>query len=325
VQYPTWASDIEINFASRGIVEAIQEPSDGAPPVTDKNNFSALFSLRIYIHKDLKQEYLMERCPLALWKALKERYEQQEELIWPLANHDICSKLKFCEKELTDAEKIEKTLSTMLPEDRIWHQQYRSSNFQQYSQLIHTLSQVEKHHELLLQNAHQRPLGCAPLPEVHYNVHNNAGNKKEFKGNNFSRNSAGKHKFNNRRKFHKRGKGKEKAPPPRGNSRKLCNRCGSNNHVAKECRCPPHLVLLYQKSLKKPKFDKPRYEVHFNLTEPTPKVESSQLAPTAPQNNLTLPQENPIATTGMLNLPEEDPMDGMLIEYFSKDPLEDLE
>ena len=74
--YPTWASDIEINFASRGIVEAIQEPIAGATPIQDKKKFSALFLLRLYIHKDLKQEYLMERCPLALWKALKERYEQ---------------------------------------------------------------------------------------------------------------------------------------------------------------------------------------------------------------------------------------------------------
>jgi hypothetical protein len=92
-----------------------------------KKKFFALFLLRLYIHKDLKQDYLMERCPLASWKALKERYEQQKELIWPSTNHEwnhlrlqdfkivveynhvvhtICSKLKFCEKEPTDAEKI---------------------------------------------------------------------------------------------------------------------------------------------------------------------------------------------------------------------------
>ena len=78
--------------------------------------------------------------PRELWDTLKERYEQQKELIWPEANHDwnhlrlqnfksgadynhvvhkICSKLKFCEQESTDADKIEKTLSTMLPSDRV--------------------------------------------------------------------------------------------------------------------------------------------------------------------------------------------------------------
>ena len=81
--------------------------------------------------------------PCELWVALKERYEQQKELIWPKVNHEwnhlclqdfkyvadynhvvhrICSKLKFCEKEPTDADKIEKTLSTMLPSDRVLQQ-----------------------------------------------------------------------------------------------------------------------------------------------------------------------------------------------------------
>jgi len=31
--------------------------------------------LRFYIHKDLKQEYIMEENPRTLWLALKERYE----------------------------------------------------------------------------------------------------------------------------------------------------------------------------------------------------------------------------------------------------------
>uniref|UniRef100_K4AMW3 CCHC-type domain-containing protein n=1 Tax=Setaria italica TaxID=4555 RepID=K4AMW3_SETIT len=222
----------------------------------------------------------MERCPLALWKDLKEPNHEWNHLRlqhfkivanYNHAIHSICSKFKFCEKEPTDVEKIEKTLSTMLPKDRI----FDGVNLQQYSQLIHTLSQIEKHLELLLKNVYQHPPGSAPCPEVHYNVHN-TDNKKEFKGNNFSRNSVGKRKFNNRCKFHKRGKGKGKAPPPHGNSRKLCNRCGSDNHVAKKCHCPRHLVLLYQKSLKKPKFDKPRYEYHFNLFEATPEIGSSQ-------------------------------------------------
>ena len=80
----------------------------------------------------------MIESPKELWDALKERYEQQKELIRPEANHEwnhlrlqdfksvadfnhavhrICSKLKFCEKEPSDKDKIEKTLSTMLPSD----------------------------------------------------------------------------------------------------------------------------------------------------------------------------------------------------------------
>ena len=59
------------------------------------------------------------------------------------AIHRICSKLKFYEKEPTDADKIEKTLSTKLPSDRVLQQQYRAHNYQLYSQLIHTLTQAE--------------------------------------------------------------------------------------------------------------------------------------------------------------------------------------
>ncbi|BAD61273.1 hypothetical protein [Oryza sativa Japonica Group] len=110
----------------------------------------------------------------------------------------------FCEQEPTEAEKIEKTLSTMLPEDRIPTQQYHANNFQKRSLLIHTLTQAERHHELSLKNAQQRPPGSAPLPEVHFNVQNNAENKKGFKGNssNNPKNLTGKRKRNNnRRKF----------------------------------------------------------------------------------------------------------------------------
>jgi hypothetical protein len=71
------------------------------------------------------------------------------------------------------------------------------------------LSQAEKHHELLLKNAHQHPPGSAPLPEVHYNAHSPTGNKINFKKNNFSKSSAGKRKFNNSCKFFRREKGEK--------------------------------------------------------------------------------------------------------------------
>ena len=137
--YPTWASDIKISLASRGFLATIQEPQDGVV-VQDKQIYTDLVLLCFYIHKDLKAEYIMTENPHELWKSLKERYEQQKELIWPEANHEwnhlrlqdfkyvadynhdvhkIYSKLKFCEKEPTHADKIEKTLSTMLPSNRV--------------------------------------------------------------------------------------------------------------------------------------------------------------------------------------------------------------
>ena len=101
--------------------------------------------------------------------------------------------MKFCEKEPTDADKIEKTLSTMLPFDQVLQQQYRAKNFKVYLKLIHTLSQAEKHDELLLKNHHKRPVGTAPLPEVH-NVQKKAKNKK-FNGP-APKNTSGQRKHN---------------------------------------------------------------------------------------------------------------------------------
>jgi hypothetical protein len=60
------------------------------------------------------------------------------------AVHNICSKLQFCEREPTKADKIEKTLSMMLPSERIITQQYREKNFTVYSSLIQTLKQAGK-------------------------------------------------------------------------------------------------------------------------------------------------------------------------------------
>ena len=88
------------------------------------------------------------------------------------AVHRICSKLQFCEKEPTDADKIEKTLSTMLPSKRILQQQYHERRFQVYSELIQTLLEAEKHSKLMVWNNQQHPVGSAPLLEVHAYTHN---------------------------------------------------------------------------------------------------------------------------------------------------------
>ena len=62
-------------------------------------------------------------------------------------------------------DKIKMTLSTMLPCDGVLQQQYRAKSFEVYSKLIHTLSQAEKHDELLMKNHHKHLIGSAPLLE----------------------------------------------------------------------------------------------------------------------------------------------------------------
>jgi len=78
----------------------------------------------------------MEEEPNVLWLSLKNRYEQQKAVILPEANHEwthirlqdyksigdynhavhkICARLRFCGKEPSDADKIEKNTSNYDP------------------------------------------------------------------------------------------------------------------------------------------------------------------------------------------------------------------
>ncbi|KAJ1262453.1 hypothetical protein BS78_09G108800 [Paspalum vaginatum] len=86
--------------------------------------------------------------------------------------HMISTKLQFCDKALSDANKTEKTLSIMLSAERILQQQYLEKNFTVYSELIQTLLQAKRHRELMVWNNQQCPLCSAPLPEVHANAQN---------------------------------------------------------------------------------------------------------------------------------------------------------
>ena len=80
-------SDIKIALASHSLLATIQEPQPRVV-LQDKHTYTTLVLLRFYIYKDLKSEYLMIENPRELWVALKERYEQEKELIWPEANHE---------------------------------------------------------------------------------------------------------------------------------------------------------------------------------------------------------------------------------------------
>ena len=183
--YPTWAVDIKVSLASRGLYQAVLPLQEGVAPLDDQHIYTALYIIRSHIHPDLKAEYLLEENPRNLWKSLKQRYEQQKALLanceWTQLHlqdfktvsdynhvvHRICSKLQFCEKEPSNEDKIEKTHSTMLPSERILQQQYRERNFQVYSDLIHTLLEAEKHSELMVWNNQQRPVGSAPLQSTY--------------------------------------------------------------------------------------------------------------------------------------------------------------
>jgi hypothetical protein len=182
-----------------------------------------------------------------------------------------------------------------------------------------TLTQAEKHHELILKNDQQRPLGSAPLPEIHFNVHK-PDNKKRFK------------------------KKKSKIPLELANStsvnyiREKKERVKARPHHLRAIKFATNVVVratllgtalplstlffYIKKSLKKERSDKPWFEAHFNIAEATPEVGRSSLAPTEPQN--TLAGENFTAVDNKLILSQDDETDDMIIEYLLKDPYGDL-
>jgi hypothetical protein len=191
----------------------------------------------------------------------------------------------------------------MLPLDRILQHQYHAKNYQTYSDLVRDLLQAEKHDELTLRNYHQRSVGSAPLPEVHYNVKSNEkgdGSKNQHK--NFGKFKKGKCNSKNM-KNRDRGQGKDKGKTF------TCHKCGGANHFARKCRTPKHLVELYKKSLKESNNNKRLYEVHFN--DMTNEASTSRTLP----SNLEMPK-----------LTDTDDMDleKMIMEYHSNDVYGDL-
>jgi hypothetical protein len=122
----------------------------------------------------------------------------------------------------------------MLPSDRVLKHQYRTSNYQCYSELIHDLFQTEKHDELTMRNHHQRHVGTTPLLEVNYSSKGKekTDGAKPFKNvDKFKKSKKNKHK-KNKSKDQRSGKGKKSSK---------CHRCGGANHIVKKCKILQHL------------------------------------------------------------------------------------
>lgn len=327
--YLTWAMDVKINLTAKGLNSAITTPAQGTSSITDITRYSALHFIRHHLHPDLKTEYLMEENPLTLWNSLKERYDQQRAVMLPEAQrewalvrfqdfksvaaynsvvHKINSKLRFCNNAVSDADLIEKTLSTFHPSMRILAEQYRQQKYKKYSELIYSLLQAEKHNELLEKNNLARPTGTMPLPESHFN----SKNTQKFNGSNKNRRTFnGKWKRNEKQNKYGVQKGKGSFKKNERTSNTGCFRCGCKGHIAKKCDTSNHLVELYQQSLGKgKKAQGNQYEAHFTGNEDgTPTVDGSR------DDSLNMDNQEQ-------NQQVEDPIldvDDMLVEFGSSD------
>ena len=94
---------------------------------------------------------------------------------------DIVSRLELCGIKLTDAELLEKTLSTFHASNIVLQQQYRQRQFATYLDLIYVLFTAKQTNELLLKNHDLRPAGSKALPEANANSEKIIGHFKGYK------------------------------------------------------------------------------------------------------------------------------------------------
>lgn len=288
VNYLSWILDAQIHLDARGLGNTIIQGNEES----NQDKAKAMIFLRHHIDEGLKSEYLTIKDPLELWENLKERYDHQKSVILPKARYDwihlrfqdfkkvseynsaifkITSQLKLCGENISDADLLEKTLSTFHASNMVLQQQYREKGFTKYSELISCLLVAEQNNKLLMQNHENRPTGSAPIPETNVVAHN-SGNFERKRDHGSSRGRGRGRGHNSSRYFGGRNNGVRKprggqSNPSKGKS--LCYKCGMNGHWANTCRTPSHLVKLYQESTKKGK------NVEANMVAQTDGVETN--------------------------------------------------
>ncbi|XP_020242837.1 uncharacterized protein LOC109821054 [Asparagus officinalis] len=260
----------------------------------------ALIFLRHHLNKDLKNEYLTEKDPAVLWQSLKDRFDQQTAIMLPQAQYDwlnlrfqdfksvteynstlhrIVSQLKLCKQNITEAELIEKTLSTF---------------------------HAKKHNQLLMRNHNARPVGSLAVPEAHATNQSNTHGRGHGRGRGRGRGSYRGGRGRGRRNAYglqDRGKGQNKDRSPSNkpnshqqvaNNKQACYRCGCEDHWSRTCRTPKHLVEAYQRMLKDSKGKSKHGETHHA---------------SLPEANMTLKDDNyddNLLKMGDMNMDDDD-------------------
>ncbi|CAM8929947.1 unnamed protein product [Rhodiola kirilowii] len=293
--YMSWTIDIETHLDSMDLHETIIVGNTSSK--LDKAK--SLIFLRRQLDENLKNEYLTVKDPSNLWKNLKDRFDHQRDVMLPLYREKwaalrfqdianvsdynsemikIVSHLNFCGDKTTDAEMMEKTLSTFHASNVTLQQQYRVRGFEKYHELIGTLLVAERNNELLIKNHQSRPTGSRTFSEVHFANSNESRPMNYFQGQGQGRgrgrgqgrgrsfgqgHSRGGYSNNpphkianyhqrrqqnewNHENSHKRGGGPSSSKSPET----TCFRCGCKGHWFKTCRTLEHLCKLYQESVK---------------------------------------------------------------------------
>ncbi|XP_010230225.1 uncharacterized protein LOC104582401 [Brachypodium distachyon] len=169
--YLAWATDVEIWLEGKQLLSPIGLGGKGAPAATSAENAQTLHFLRHHLCATLKIEYMAERSALALWTALKRRFERLKYSTQPQAEAEW-ARLRFADfwSVVTDSQKIEKTLSTFHPDAVQSSRSYRQANYKEYSELVDILQVAEAHDEVLKKKLCHQTTGASARPEVQANA-----------------------------------------------------------------------------------------------------------------------------------------------------------
>ncbi|CAN6691576.1 unnamed protein product [Malus baccata var. baccata] len=139
--YPKWVQDVKLHLTTKNLRTAIKDETNN--PVGEAEKVTTMIFIRRHIHNALQTEYLAEEDPRALWVALADRFDHQNDIFLPEARHDlqhlhfqdfkyvneynskIRSLLKFCNETLTEDDLFEKTYLTLSATNIVLQQQYR--------------------------------------------------------------------------------------------------------------------------------------------------------------------------------------------------------
>ncbi|XP_051130229.1 uncharacterized protein LOC127250845 [Andrographis paniculata] len=135
-----------MHLVSMGLIHTIASENT----TTSQDRAKAIIFIRHHLDIPLQSEYLTVKDPLDLWNELRERFGHLKYTL-PKARHDwlnlrlqdfktvieynsaihqITSQLKLCGENITENDKLEKTLSTFHSSNVVLQQQYREKNFQ---------------------------------------------------------------------------------------------------------------------------------------------------------------------------------------------------
>jgi hypothetical protein len=276
--YIVWSLESYNHLCAEGLSETVDESfvlptgPTAKDVATRKDAARAVCMILRHLPQDLKFNYLEERNPALIWKSLRLRFDtDRKQAMLPLLNdewnklcfynfktvteyttklYSITSELSWCGKKMTELDKIEKTLTTFSPAERILAVQYRRMNHSTFNKLVAALLLDEKHGLLLQRNHDERRLPAAShkgvTPEVNYGEAAQKRNKPSA-----PRRGKKHWKSSGRKIPHGKGKYRKvvrQSSESKGEHKVTCYKCGLTGHVATKCKTSEFHCQLYQQS-----------------------------------------------------------------------------